>query len=119
MTQDFQPGDFLVFQLESGFALLRVLEVDDNDGQAVWHIAVYADLFMDIETADAAVAGGQRLSVSHPHLALTNRAFESTQVSRLGHVDLTGDELQSVQQWRALGDGEISDRSVRLHLGLR
>ena len=118
MVHDFEPGDFLIFQLESGFALLRVLAVEERDGEAVWHVAGYSDLFPDVEMAEAAIANGQGLSRSEPHIALTNRAFESTQVAKIGHTPISNDELTEYQKWNVTG-GEVSDRSVRLMLGLR
>jgi hypothetical protein len=57
--------------------------------------------------------------LSHPHLALTNRAFESTQVAKMKNVPLTEQELIPYDVWESFGNGEISDRSVRLLLGLR
>lgn len=119
MSQNFQPGDFLIFQLESGYGLLRVLAIDEADGDKVWHLAAYRDLYLDVEMADMALANPENLVVSHPHLALTNRAFESTQVARMTNVQLTEQELVPLGVWESFGDGEVSDRSVRLLLGLR
>lgn len=119
MSQNFQPGDFLIFQLESGFGLLRVLVIDEKDGESTWHLAAYQDLFLDVEMADAALADPAGLTLSHPHLALTNRAFESTQVARMKNVPLTDQELIAYDLWESFGNGEVSDRSVRLLLGLR
>src|SRR5215213_5883311 len=93
-VHDFTPGDFLIFQLESGYALLRVLAVDDSD-EPVWHVASYRDFYLDPEMADAAVENSAELVVDKPHLALTNRAFESTQVARLQNVPLVEKELES------------------------
>jgi hypothetical protein len=118
MSQNFQPGDFLVFQLEAGFALLRLLAVDDGESGKVWHVAAYDEFFPDVESAEAA-AQSQTLSVSTVHLALTNRAFESTQVARILNSPLTDAEQQPVGAWRNDPTREVSDRSVRLMLGLR
>ncbi len=118
MSQDFQPGDYLVFQLESGFGLLRVLAIDEGEKGAVWHVAGYSDLFPDVDTAETAIANGQYLSRSEPHLALTNRAFESTQVAKIGYAPIQDEELTVYKNWKAAG-GDVSDRSVRLMLGLR
>jgi hypothetical protein len=115
MSQNFQPGDFLIFQLESGFGLLRVLDVEKRNGDTVWHLAAYRDFFLDTDMADAALENPALLAVSHRHLALTNRAFESTQVARMTNVPLNEDELAAYKEW----NGEISDRSVRLMMGLR
>ena len=119
MLQNFEPGDVLVFQLESGFALLRVLAVDDSDGEMIWHLAAYQDLFLDVETAEAALSNPLGLSPSLPHIALTNRAFESTQVARLVNIPLAESDMQPLISWRNDPASEISDRSVRLMLGLR
>ncbi len=119
MPQDLQPGDFLVFQLESGFGLLRLLARTEADGQVVWHLAAYEDLFFDVDAAETALANQDRLKTSHPHLALTNRAFESTQVARLGNKPLSNAEQSLVAVWQQDLDSKPSDRSVRLLLGLR
>lgn len=119
MSQNFQPGDFLIFQIESGYGLLRVLAIDERTDDAVWHLAAYSDLFLDVEMSDAALDKCNFLKTSHPHLALTNRAFESTQVARMRNVPLTEDNLDSYNIWKQDENREVSDRSVRLLLGLR
>src|SRR5688572_9841066 len=81
MEHRFQAGDFLFYQLESGFALIRLLEVEDSAEDAIWHLSAFHDLFPDVETIEKAVSMPDSLSVSIPHVALTNRAFESTQVA--------------------------------------
>jgi hypothetical protein len=118
MSQNFEPGDFLVFQLEAGFALLRFLAVDDEANGKVWHVAAYEEFFPDVESAEAAAESGT-LSISNPHLALTNRAFESTQVARILNSPLTDAENEPLRAWRDHPGQEVSDRSVRLMLGLR
>jgi hypothetical protein len=117
MLQDLKPGDLLVFQLESGFALMRLLGIDD--GGEVFHIAVYGDFFPDVESAEAASADLSSISVNSPHLALTARAFESTQVAPIANVPLTAEESVYLDAWHNRADPEISDRSVRLMLGIR
>lgn len=119
MSQNFQPGDFLVFQLEAGFALLRLLAVDEDEGGKTWHVAAYGDYFPDVDTAETAASNPRGLAVTQKHIALTNRAFESTQVARLSNLALTDDEAAPLNAWRADADREVSDRSVRLMLGLR
>ncbi len=119
MTSAHEPGDFLVFQLESGFALLRLLAVDEMDGDKVWHLAAYQDFFPDVATAEAAAGRPETLRMSEPHLAVTNRAFESTQVARISHATLTTAETSPLEAWRQDPAREVSDRSVRLLLGLR
>ena len=113
------PGDFLVFQLEAGFALLRLLAIDEADGEKKWHIAAYSDLFPDVETAETACANPERLTLSNSHVALTNRAFESTQVARIMNTPLTAAEIEPLTVWRNDQNRKIADRSVRLMLGLR
>src|SRR4051812_24952315 len=115
MQSDLKPGDFLVFQLEAGYALLRLLAVDDG---SVWHVAAYEDFYLDVESAEAAIERGG-LRVSAPHVALTGRAFESTQTARIVNKPLDADELKALDGWRAKPDREVSDRSIRLMLGLR
>jgi len=119
MPQKFLPGDFLVFQLESGYAMLRVLAVDGEDTDPVWHVSAYEDLFFDVDSAENASAQGAALKIRDPHLALTNRAFESTQVARISSLPLTSSEMESLHKWRDDPDHEVADRSVRLLLGLR
>lgn len=118
MSQNFQAGDFLIFQIESGYGLLRILALDVTADETVWHLAAYNELFMDIEMADSALENSSNLTISIPHVALTNRAFLSTQTARMKNEPLTGNDLKPLENWRAAG-GEISDRSIRLMLGLR
>ncbi len=119
MSQNFQAGDYLIFQIESGYGLLRILAIDDAGGEKVWHLAAYNELFLDIETADAALANPLSLTVSVPHVALTNRAFEATQVARMSNVALTDAELKPLEIFKQSEKAEVSDRSIRLMLGLR
>ena len=119
MSQNFQPGDFLVFQLEAGFALLRLLRIDEDGSSNVWHVAAYDDFFPDVESAEQATYEPETLKVSNPHLALTTRAFESTQVARIHNVPLTEIDRQALLSWYENDAREVSDRSVRLMLGLR
>lgn len=118
MTQEFEPGDYLIFQLESGYGLLRVLAVEGAETGPVWHVLAYSDLFLDVEMADAAIDSGS-LTAGRPHMALTDRAFESTQVSKMQNKPLTDPELAAYRQWQIDPSREVSDRSVRLMLGLR
>ena len=119
MSQNFQPGDFLIFQIESGYGLLRVLALDEWPGETIWHLAAYSDLFLDVEMAEAALDSNTPPEISHEHLALTNRAFESTQVARMRNVPLTDGELDAFNEWKQDDGRKVSDRSVRLLLGLR
>ena len=119
MVHNFQPGDFLIFQLEAGYGLLRVLDVEPAGDDGVWHIAAYRDLFPDPELADTAIGRPDELVIEVAHVALTNRAFESTQVARMGNMPLTEADLGSYFEWKASPEREVSDRSIRLILGWR
>lgn len=114
-VQGFSPGDLLVFQVESGYGLMRVLGLEESDADIVWHLRVYRELFPAIEYAELAIDSPGALSVDISHIALTDRAFESTQVSKLGNYALNDEEQASVASW----EGQASDRSIRLLLGLR
>lgn len=116
--QGFLPGDFLVFQVESGFGLLRVLDVEDS-ADPLWHVAIYRDLFQEIDYAELSIGSPESLTIEVPHIALTNRAFESTQVSRLGSRPLSEKDRAAFEKWTENPAGEVSDRSIRLTLGLR
>jgi hypothetical protein len=120
MSQNFQAGDYLVFQLESGYGLIRILAIDhaQND-EKIWHLAGFNELFLDVEMAEMAIANPSGLTLSSPHFVVTQRAFESTQVARLENKPLTEDEIKLVEEWRNDPNAEVSDRSVRLMLGLR
>ena len=113
--QGFAAGDFLVFQIESGYGLMRVLAIDESGGDPVWHVRVYQDLFPEIDYAERAIASPESLTAEIEHIALTDRAFESTQVSKLARSPLSDDEQLAITQ----SEGEVSDRSIRLLLGLR
>ena len=119
MSQDFQPGDFLVYQLEAGYALLRLLDKEEQGENTIWHVAAYEDFFPDIESAESAIAIPNGLDTRDPHIALTTRAFESTQVARLSNRQITEPELDPLIQWRNDPDRVVADRSIRLMLGLR
>lgn len=114
----FNPGDDLIFQLESGFGLLRVLAVEGEGADTIWHLLAYDDFFPDVESAEAALAGTGRLPVRKPHMALTNRAFERTPAARLGNRPITDDELLGYRDWLN-SERTVSDRSALLMLGIR
>ena len=115
----FAAGDFLIFQLESGYALLRVLDVSGNGAETVWHLAAYKDFFLDPDIADRALENLRALQVDKDHIALTNHGFESTQVARLRNVPLTDSELTGYNAWQKSEVKDVQDRSIRLLLGLR
>ena len=118
MTQPFTPGDFLVFQLESGFGLIRVLAVEGDDPHQVFHVAVYEEFFPDVETAEKRI-DAQPLRFRDPHLALTARAFERTPAAMLVNAPLTEEELTGYRQWQTSATPQIFDRSLLLLLGMR
>ena len=119
MSQKFQAGDFLIFQIESAYGLLRILAIEQTEAATVWHLAAYNEMFLDIEMADVALENSSDLTISYPHLALTNRAFESTQVARMKNESLNANELEVYEEWKKRANREVSDLSVRLLLGLR
>ena len=119
MSQNFQAGDFLIFQIESAYGLLRILAIDETAEDKVWHLAAYNEMFLDIEMADAALENAESLTTSYPHLALTTRAFESTQVARMKNEPLNENELAAFEGWKTSENRQVSDLSVRLLLGLR
>jgi len=119
VAQAFAAGDDLMFQLESGFGLLRVLKVEESAGVGtVWHLLAYEELFPDVERAEAALAAPATLHVRKAHMALTDRAFERTPAARLGNRPVTEEELAAYRNW-VESNGTISDRSALLMLGLR
>ena len=119
MSQNLTAGDFLVLQLESGYALLRVIAIDGIGPDRVWHVAAFDDFYLDVEHAEAGISGADLPKPSYPHIALTNRAFESTQVAKLLNRDLTDADLEPYRNWLVDPNREVSDRSVRLMMGLR
>lgn len=118
MSQDFQPGDFLLFQLESAYGLLRVLEIEKTENDTIWHLTAYNEFFIDTESADKAIAEG-KLTVNLPHVALTNRAFFATQTARMANRQLTEQELEPLREWKQAPNQQVHDRSIRLMIGIR
>lgn len=118
MSHQFQPGDDLIFQLESAFGLLRLLAVEGEGANTVWHLLAYDEFFPDVESAEQALGSGKTLAVRKAHLALTNRAFERTPVARLGNRPVADEELSEYKVWQST-DGVVSDRSALLMLGIR
>ncbi len=120
MIREFNPGDVLVFQIESGFCLLRILGVESSDLYgAVWHVRVYGDFFPDVKSAEKAIEKLGQVKVGISHTAVTDRAFLSTQAGLLKNVPLDRSEIGLREQWRSDPDRRVSDHSVRLLLGLR
>ena len=118
MPHPFSAGDDLIFQLESGFGLLRVLAVDGEGAATVWHLLAYDEFFPDVESAETALAQTTSLPVRRAHMALTNRAFERTPAARLGNRPVTEEELVAYNEWLNT-DRLVSDRSALLMLGIR
>ncbi len=118
MALNYAAGDDLVFQMESGFGLVRVLGSEGEGAGAVWHVLVYQEFYPDVESAEAALAGGGALAVREPHLALTEHAFEKTPAARLGNRPVEDEELEALRRWRG-GGGRAHDRSLLLMLGMR
>jgi hypothetical protein len=114
----FAPGDNLVFQIESGYGLIRVLAMDNRNDDVVWHVLVYEEFFPDVESAETALNNPTSLSVRAQHLALTNRALGKTPAARLSNTPVTEGELGPYHEWVQRG-GQVSDRSVLLMLGIR
>lgn len=119
MDNGFAPGDFLVFQIEAGYGILRLLGITKNGVQNVWHVAAYEDLFLDVEFAEHAINSRATLKIKLDHVALTDRAFESTQVAKIASRELNDAEIIGLEAWKKDDRQEVSDRSIRLLLGLR
>jgi hypothetical protein len=119
MSQSFIAGDDLIFQLESGFGLLRVLAAEGEGADTVWHLLTYEELFPDVEAAERALERPESLHVSKPHLALTDRAFERTPAAKLGHRRVSDQESEAYSQWQQSAEREVFDRSLLLLLGMR
>ncbi len=118
MAQSFAAGDDLIFQLESGFGLLRVIAVEQRGKQRIWHLMAYEELFPDVDAAERALAQPNMLHIRKAHMALTERAFERTPAARLGNRTITDAERAIYAKW-VESNGEVSDRSALLMLGLR
>jgi hypothetical protein len=119
MAEAFAPGDDLIFQLESGLGLLRILAVTGEGPETVWHLLAYDEFFPSVEAAETALARPGSLNIRNAHMALTNRAFERTPAARLGNRPLTADELAVYRQWEQSETRKVSDRSALLLLGIR
>ena len=118
MSELLTAGDDLIFQLESGFGLLRVIAVTETASGRVWHLMAYEEFFPDPESAEQALSDPAALHVRRAHMALTDRAFERTPAARLGNRPVTDTERSAYQEWLE-ADGHVSDRSALLMLGVR
>ena len=119
MSQSFQPGDYLIFQLESGFGVLRVLASEGEGAERVWHLLAYDEFFPTVEAAEDALADGRVFAVRKPHMAVTERAFERTPAARLATRPVTEEELAPYFDWLHSENKDVSDRSALLLLGIR
>lgn len=119
MPHQFAPGDDLIFQLESGLGLLRILAIEGKGSETVWHLLAYDEFFPSPEAAEAALAQPRSLNIRNAHLALTDRAFERTPAARLGNRPVTEDELAAYREWQQSDTRRVSDRSALLLLGIR
>ena len=119
MALPIEPGDDLIFQLESGFGLLRVLAIEERGGETIWHLLAYEEFFPDVETAEAALNNAAPLGIRAAHLPLTDHAFGKTPAARLGNRPVTEDELAAYRAWSANDNAQPFDRSALLMLGLR
>ncbi|MBD0324949.1 MAG: hypothetical protein ICV68_00875 [Pyrinomonadaceae bacterium] len=119
MAQTFVAGDDLIFQLESGYGLLRVLAVEEDERGAIWHLLAYEELFPDVEMAEKALAAPAALRPRVAHMALTDRAFERTPAALLGNRPVVEEELKGYREWQASAERIVSDRSALLMLGIR
>jgi hypothetical protein len=112
----FVPGDNLVFQLESGYGLIRVLAVEEIGSEPIWHLLIYEEFFPDVETAEKALLNLS--AIRSQHMALTDRALERTPAAKLDNSPVMESELDIYQEWVRKGR-KVSDRSVLLMLGIR
>ncbi len=119
MTQSFAPGDYLMFQLESGYGLIRILAVEGDGPTTIWHVSVYEELFPDVEQAEAALIESGSLHAGKQHFALTDRALERTPAAKLGNASLTVADLEPYVTWQGRPDHAVHDRSLLLLLGMR
>jgi hypothetical protein len=119
MPHQFAPGDDLIFQLESGLGLLRILAIEGEGAETVWHVLAYDEFYPSVEAAEEALAGPASLNIRDQHMALTDRAFERTPAARLGNRPLTEAELVGYREWQRSDTRKVSDRSALLLLGIR
>jgi hypothetical protein len=119
MGHTFAPGDDLLFQIESGLGLLRILAIEGDGRATVWHLLAYDEFFPDAESAEAALRRPESLPIRKAHMALTDRAFERTPAARLGNRVLDDEELAGYRAWQNSDERRVSDRSALLLLGIR
>lgn len=119
MPHQFASGDDLIFQLESGLGLLRILAIEGEGADTIWHLLAYEEFFPSVEAAEAALVQPDSLTIRKAHMALTDRAFERTPAARLGNRPITESELAPYRDWANSETRHVSDRSALLQLGIR
>lgn len=119
MPHQFAPGDDLIFQIESGLGLLRILAIEGEGTETIWHLLAYNQFFPDVESAEKALSQPESLTIRKAHMALTDRAFERTPAARLGNRAVIQGELSAYHEWQSSGERRVSDRSALLLLGIR
>lgn len=119
MPHQFAPGDDLIFQLESGLGLLRILAIDGEGSDTVWHLLAYEEFFPSVEAAETALSEPGPLHIRKAHMALTDRAFERTPAARLGNRPLSEGELGAYREWQQSDERKVADLSALLLLGIR
>jgi hypothetical protein len=119
MAHQFAAGDDLIFQMESGLGLLRILAIEGEGAETVWHLLAYEEFFPSAEAAEVALIQPGSLNIRKAHMALTDRAFERTPAARLGNRPLTEEELAAYREWLESDTRKVSDRSALLLLGIR
>lgn len=119
MPHQFAAGDDLIFQLESGLGLLRILAIEGEGAETVWHLLAYEEFFPSVEAAEGALRQPALLNIRNAHMALTDRAFERTPAARLGNRALQESELAAYREWGKSDTRRVSDRSALLLLGIR
>jgi hypothetical protein len=119
MAHQFAPGDDLIFQIESGMGLLRILAIEGDGAETVWHLLAYEEFFPDVESAERALSQPDSLTTRNAHMALTDRAFERTPAARLGNRGVTAGELAAYREWQLSDERKVCDRSALLLLGIR
>jgi hypothetical protein len=95
-----------------------LLGIDGDGPDHIYHLCTYEELFPSVELA-AQAANSLKLTKSNEHIALTRRAFESTQTAKLSNEPVTETEQGCLDNWRAASDRQLSDRSIRLMMGYR
>src|SRR6266498_3897389 len=105
MPHQFAPGDDLIFQLESGLGLLRILAIEGEGPETVWHLLAYQEFFPSVEAAEAALDQPHSLHIRHPHMALTDCAVVPPAFARMR--DRLAPCARCVYEANAVGRGPL------------